>query len=111
MNFEDICDNFPHDHDGVEVSTMMGTKCLRYKGGFMSMMFDKADALIIKVSPDRVNELIDSGEGLEFNYTSRKFKEWVMIPSEDEDDYEGYILESMEYVKSITKPKKKKKAK
>jgi len=44
--------------DGVEQSTMMKTPCLRYKGDFIAMMFEKEDALIIKVSPERVDELI-----------------------------------------------------
>ncbi len=63
--------------DGVEQSTMMKTPCLRYKGNFMAMMFDKEDALIIKVSPERVNELITAGKGKEFNFTKKRFKEWV----------------------------------
>ena len=35
--------------DGVEESTMMKTPCLRYKGSFMAMLFEKEEALIIKV--------------------------------------------------------------
>lgn len=85
---------------GVELSTMMKTPCLRYKGNFMAMMFDKEDALIIKVSPERVDELIVEGKGLEFNFTKKRFKEWVLIPLKYEDKYESYIYESLEYAKS-----------
>lgn len=85
--------------EGVEESTMMGTPCLRYKGDFMAMMFEKEDSLIIKVSADRVNEIIENGEGNEFNFTKKKFKEWVLIPSEFEDTYEGYVLEALAYVR------------
>ena len=85
---------------GVEQSTMMKTPCLRYQGNFMAMMFDKEDALIIKVSPDRVNELIAQGEGREFNFTKKRFKEWVLIPKEFERKYEAYIYESLEYAKN-----------
>lgn len=46
---------------GVELSTMMKTPCLRYKGEFLAMMFDKEAALIIKVSAGRVKELIKEG--------------------------------------------------
>ena len=59
--------------DGVELSTMMGTPCLRYLGDFMAMMFDKENALIIKVSPERVNNLIAEGTGKEFNFTNSGF--------------------------------------
>ena len=86
--------------DGVEQSTMMKTPCLRYHGDFMAMMFEKEEALIIKVSPERVNELIAAGEGNEFNFTRTRFREWVLIPLEFEDKYESYLYESLEYAKN-----------
>lgn len=89
--------------DGVEESTMMKTPCLRYRGSFLAMMFDKEDALIIKVSPERVNELISSGIGMEFNFTKKRFKEWVLIPLEFQDDYEAYINEALIYAKEKVK--------
>lgn len=85
--------------NGVEQSTMMKTPCLRYKGDFIAMMFDKVDSLIIKVSPERVNELITSGKGNEFNFTKKRFKEWVLIPSKFENKYETYILEALAYAR------------
>jgi len=85
--------------DGVEESTMMGTPCLRYKGDFMAMMFKKEDSLIIKVSPERVNQLIGEGSGNEFNFTKKRFKEWVLIPTKYADDYEAYMYEALDYSK------------
>ena len=85
---------------GVEISTMMNSPCLRYKGDFMAMLFEKQDALIIKVSPKRVDELIASGVGLEFKFTGKKFKEWVLIPSMHNTQYEKYICEALEYAKN-----------
>lgn len=85
--------------DGVEQSTMMNTPCLRYKGNFIAMMFDKEEALIIKVSPERVNELIAEGVGREFNFTKKRFKEWVLVPLEYEGEYEQFVYESLEYAK------------
>ncbi|WP_395373475.1 hypothetical protein [Marinicella sp. W31] len=85
---------------GVEESTMMKTPCLRYQGNFLTMMFDKEEALIIKVSPERVNELIASGEGLEFNYTKKRFKEWVLIPIEYADAFESFMFEALHYAHS-----------
>ena len=86
--------------DGIDLSTMMKTPCLRYKGEFLTMLFEKEDALIIKVAPQRVNELIAEGKGREFNFTKKRFKEWVLIPSEFEDEYEEYIFEAFEYAKN-----------
>lgn len=55
----------------VEQSTMMKSPCLRYKGDFMAMMFEKQDCLIIKVPPARVDALIDAGDGREMNFTKK----------------------------------------
>lgn len=85
--------------EGVAASTMMKKPCLRYKGEFLGMMFDKADALIIKVSPKRVDELIAEGKGNEFNFTKKRFKEWVLIPSAFEEQYESYLDEALAYAK------------
>ena len=57
-------------------------------------MFDKENALIIKLSPARVNELIAEGKGMEFNFTKKRFKEWVLISLDYENEYENYIYES-----------------
>ena len=104
MRYEDVADKITQEN-GVTHSTMMKSPCLRYKGDFMAMMFSKQDSLIIKVAPDRVDELIAEGKGLEFNFTKKKFKERVLIPLEFEDDYEDYINEALEYAKTKAKPK------
>jgi hypothetical protein len=78
---------------------MMGTPCLRYKGDFIAMMFEKEASFIIKVTDDWLNEIIENGEGTKFNFTKKKFKEWVLIPSEFEKMYKGYVLEALVYVR------------
>lgn len=85
--------------DGVELSTMMKTPCLRYRGSFIAMMFSKEDAINIKVAPDRVDARIASGIGMEFNFTKKRFKEWVLIPLEFQDDYVNHIREALIYAK------------
>jgi len=87
--------------EGVEQSTMMKTPCLRYKGNFMAMMFEKEQALIVKVSPARVDELIVEGNGKAFNFTKKRFKEWVLIPLDYENKYESYMYESLQYAKKL----------
>jgi len=89
--------------DGVEESTMMKAPCLRYKDHFLAMMFEKEDALIIKVSPERVGDLISAGKGKEFNFTKKRFREWVLIPLEFQGDYEAYIREALFYAKQKSK--------
>jgi hypothetical protein len=104
MRYDDIADKIVLEK-GVEKSTMMKSPCLRYQGDFIAMMFDREDSLIIKVSPNRVDELIADGKGMEFNFTKKKFKEWVLIPQEFEDDYEARIYEALEYAKNKNKTK------
>lgn len=106
MSYDDIVRKITQEN-GVEKSTMMKTPCLRYKGEFMAMRSDKFNALIIKVSPERVNELINSGIGNEFNFTKQRFKEWVLIPLEYENEYESYIYESLTYAKEKDKTQTK----
>lgn len=99
MPYDEIADRLSLE-SGVEQSTMMKSPCLRYKGDFMAMMFQREDCLIIKVSPARVDELIDAGDGREMNFTRKKFKEWVLIPREFENKYEAYIREALDYAKT-----------
>jgi len=99
MNFQLLAKKISQQ-SGVALSTMMKTPCLRYKGEFMAMFFEKEDALIIKVAAERVNQLIEQGRGMEFNFTKKRFKEWVLIPLEFEDEYENFIEESWQYAKN-----------
>jgi len=105
MRYEDVADKITQK-SGVTHSTMMKSPCLWYKGDFIAMMFEKEDSLIIKVAPDRVDELIANGKGMKLNFTKKKFEKWVLIPLEFEDKYESYINETLEYVKSRSKPKR-----
>ena len=102
MGYNEVADKIIQEK-GVEKSTMMKTPCLRYKGDFIAMMFEKEDALIIKVSPERVDELIAEEKGMEFNFTKKRFKEWVLIPLDYEDVYEKYIYEALMYAKGKKK--------
>ncbi len=98
MSYDKVANKIVQEQ-GVEYSTMMKSPCLRYKGDFIAMMFEKEDALIIKVSPDRVNEIIEERKGNEFKFTKKRFKEWVLIPIDYADEYESYIFEALEYAK------------
>lgn len=97
MRYDEIVEKLLLEEECVEESTMMKTPCLRYKGDFIAMMFEREDALIIKVSPKRVDELVADGRGMEFKFTKKRFKEWVLIPREYEDEYEAFIYESLAY--------------
>ena len=104
MGYDEIADKMAKE-SGVEQSTMMKSPCLRYKGDFMAMMFEKADCLIIKIPPARVDGLIGTDDGREMNFTKKKLKEWVLIPREFEDKVETYIREALDYAKTKNKSK------
>ena len=89
---------------GLEQSTMMKSPCLRYFGDFVAMMLEQEDCLVVKLPTDRVDTLIASGEGLEFNFTKKTFREWVLIPRRFEDKYESLVHESLEYAKGRKRP-------
>ena len=52
-----------------------------------------------KVSPERVDELIAQGTGQPFEFTKKKFKEWVLIPRELERQYGAFVREALAYAK------------
>lgn len=79
---------------------MMKSPCLRYQGDFVSMMLEREDCLVVKLSADRVDTLIDSGVALEFNFTKKTFREWVLIPRRFENEFEAFVLEALDYAKS-----------
>ena len=99
MTYQEIVNQLTQQ-DGIEESTIMKSPCLRYQGDFVAMMFEPEESLIVKLSAARVNEIIDASEGSEFNFTSKKFKEWVMIPLDFEDKFMGYVLEAIAYAES-----------
>ena len=82
---------------GVVESTMFGFRCLRVDGQFVGMPAD--DSLWVKLPADRVDELIDSGVGEVCAPSGRPFKEWVGIPSIDEDLWLSLLTESIDFVR------------
>jgi len=65
-----------------------------------TMMFERESALIVKLPAERVNELVGQGAGREFNFTGKKFKEWVLIPEQEEALFEGYVREALEFARA-----------
>lgn len=103
MRYEKIAELCARE-PGVEISTMMKSPCLRYYGDFVAMMFEQEDSLIVKLPSDRVDTLIASGEGLEFNFTKKTFRQWVLIPREFEGKYQSFVHEALDYAKGRKRP-------
>ena len=50
----------------VQRSTMMGLPCVRFDGRFLASLDRRTGALLVKLSAERVRQLIDAGHGQPF---------------------------------------------
>ena len=85
---------------GVEAGTMMKTPCLRYRGDFLGMIFEREDALIVKLPAERVSELVNSGRGNPFEFTGKRFREWLLVPREMEESYAPLLEEALAHARA-----------
>jgi hypothetical protein len=80
--------------EAVTRSTMMGFPCLRVDGAFFASLDHREHHLIVKLSADRVNDLVESNLGDSFAPNGRVFREWVAIPEPDEETWRDLLLEA-----------------
>jgi len=62
------------------------------------MPHHKEAGLVVKLSKDRVAELMDDGEGRAFAPAGKVFKEWVHVPILDEARWTELLNEGAEFV-------------
>ncbi len=84
--------------ESVTRSTMMGFPCLRVDGAYFASLDHRQHHLIVKLPAERVNELVDSDQGLSFAPNGRVFREWIAIEEPDEAIWRGYLLEAKAFV-------------
>ena len=83
------------DLGGVTVSSGSGAQGIK-SGGKMLVMFIKGD-ILVKLSPERVAEVIDSGDGVRYDPgTGKPMKNRVLIPASNKDKWIKYSLEAIE---------------
>ena len=71
------------------------------KTGGMFYGFATADDLVVKLPQGRVQDLIGTGRGQPCSpRPGRPMKEWVRIPSPDEQSCRAYLLEARTFVTS-----------
>lgn len=93
-----LADRLSHDHDRVTRSTMMGFPCLRIDGKFFACIERATGNLIIKLSAERVNELVRTGSGRPFAPNGRVFKQWVACPALARESWTDLLNEAKVYV-------------
>lgn len=98
-DFWDLADEFI-DAGRVAEGTMMGHHCLRETvgNGFVATVERSSGNLVVKLPRQRVDELVDDGEGLAFAPAGKVFKEWVAIPGYDKQMWTELIEESIAFV-------------
>ena len=82
----------------IERSTMMGFPCLRIEGKFFASIHNKTHDLIVKLSEERVGELIESGAGAEFAPAGKVFREWLSVETPDPQLWGDLLVEARDFV-------------
>jgi hypothetical protein len=96
--FENVAGRLVAENPGLEQARMFGSTGLRTDSGTFAG-FARGDELVVKLPPDRVVELLESGEGSVFDAgKGRPMKEWVTLRPADEQALERYLLEARHFV-------------
>jgi hypothetical protein len=84
----------------VEQGTGFGSAPgLRIKGKIFAMLVK--GELVVKLPKDRVDELVSSGAGAQFDPGhGRLMKEWVSVPPDSTEDWERLAGEALRFVGS-----------
>jgi hypothetical protein len=86
--------------EGVEVNSGRGSQGMK-SGGKMFVMFYKGE-ILVKLSPERVVDVVESGDGLPFDPgTGKPIKDRVLIPDAKKDLWIQYAEESRKYQASL----------
>lgn len=91
------------DPDVVE-GTIMNGRCLRVGKSFLALVDYKGSGLVVKLTADRVAELITSGVGQPFAPAGRNFKEWVSVPKPDHRLWASLLREGVALAKHAVEP-------
>jgi hypothetical protein len=85
-------------HMDVATGTMMGFPCLRVSGAFFASCDYRTGDLIVKLSRQRVQELITAGMAKPFAPAGRTFREWVLVDDRDPARWAALIDEARTFV-------------
>jgi TfoX/Sxy family transcriptional regulator of competence genes len=86
----------PEVTEGTGFGTMPG---LRVKGKVFAML--AKGELVVKLPKERVDELVASGAGTQFDPgRGRLMKEWASVPEDSAEDWERLAREALQFVGS-----------
>lgn len=98
--FDDVAARLLKDDPELGQGRMMNATGLKVGGKFFAMTV-KGD-LVVKLPAERVNELVETGEGRHFDPGhGRLMKEWVTLRPADEAACEAFVVEARDFVESL----------
>ncbi len=65
---------------GTCEGTIMSNPCLRMRGEFVAMYWEKGGGMIVKLEPEAVRRHLSDGLGGPFMPAGRVFKAWLSVP-------------------------------
>jgi hypothetical protein len=93
--FWQLADELQREDPRVREGTIMNGRCLRVEDEFLALVDYKGSGLVVKLSKQRVAELIDAGVGQSFAPAGKVFKEWVSIPMFDRQGWLDLLREGV----------------
>ena len=96
--YDELTDDLLYD-PAIGRATMMGHPCVRLSGRFLASYDVKERRLVVKLSRDRVTELVERGDGEPFAPAGKVFREWVAIPTVDRDLWQRLLAEAVEFAR------------
>ena len=96
--YDELTDDLLYD-PAVGRATMMGHPCVRLAGRFLASYDIKARSLVVKLSRERVAELVEQGVGEPFAPAGKVFREWVAIPAVDRDLWQQVLAEAVDFAR------------
>lgn len=79
--------------------TMMGNPCLRAKGAFVAMYWEKGGGMIVKLDAETVDRYVEEARGLPFSPNGRVFKEWLAVPEANASDWGSVLVEALAFAR------------
>jgi hypothetical protein len=99
QRFEQLAAGFLADPDVAQGTGFGSAAGLRVKGKIFAMLVK--DELVVKLPKGRVDELVASGAGTQFDPGhGRLMKEWASVPPESSEDWERLAGEALQFVGS-----------
>jgi hypothetical protein len=86
---------------GVERSTMMGLPCLRIHGAFFASCDRRSGDLLVKLSEQRVDELVAAGRAHAFAPAGRRFRQWAAVPLERSRTWRRLLDDALVFVEGV----------